>query len=253
MALQDDLLLIANSVSKGLLYARSYPISVKNDKIKIVIPTVGEILENEELYSGIVTAVTATPSDFMVQLDDFGIDFSKISSFDLFLLLFKSLQESDTSLVFGDLDLSKFEKVVNCQNGHVVLKDKENGIIIDRAIHDQICRLLRKINHLEKHDRKPANEEAKKYMLERARIKQRRALQQSGKSQLEDLIVALVNTEQYKYDYEGTLGLTIYQFNASAYQIIKKINYDNTMIGCYAGTVNIKNLSQDDLNWLSTK
>lgn len=210
-------------------------------------------MADEDAYFSIVTAVTATPSDFMVQLDDIGIDFSSISSFELFLLLFRSLQESDTSLVFGNLDLSKFKPAINDQNGMVVLLDSENGIMIDRAIHDQICRVLREINHLEKNDRKPANEEAKKYMIERARLKQRRAARRERESQLEDLIVAMVNTEQYKYGYEGTLDLTIYQFNASVYQIVKKINYDNTMIGCYAGTVNIKDLNQSDLNWLSSK
>lgn len=224
-----------------------------NDKISVVVPTVGQILADEDAYFSIVTAVTATPSDFMVQLDDIGIDFSSISSFELFLLLFRSLQESDTSLVFGNLDLSKFKPAINDQNGMVVLLDSENGIMIDRAIHDQICRVLREINHLEKNDRKPANEEAKKYMIERARLKQRRAARRERESQLEDLIVAMVNTEQYKYGYEGTLDLTIYQFNASVYQIVKKINYDNTMIGCYAGTVNIKDLNQSDLNWLSSK
>lgn len=237
-------------MTKGLLYAKTYPV---NDKISVVVPTVGQILADEDAYFSIVTTVTATPSDFMVQLDDIGIDFSSISSFELFLLLFRSLQESDTSLVFGDLDLSKFKPAINDQNGMVVLLDSENGIVIDRAIHDQICRALREINHLEKNDRKPANEEAKKYMIERARLKQRRAARRERESQLEDLIVAMVNTEQYKYGYEGTLNLTIYQFNASVYQIVKKINYDNTMIGCYAGTVNIKELNQSDLNWLSSK
>lgn len=218
-----------------------------------MVPTVGQILENEDAYFSIVTAVTATPSDFMVQLDDVGIDFSSISSFELFLLLFRSLQESDTSLVFGDLNLSKFKPAVNGQNGMVVLLDSESGTVIDQAIHDQICRVLREINHLEKNDRKPANDEAKKYMIERARLKQRRAARRKKESQLENLIVAMVNTEQYKYGYEGTLDLTIYQFNASVYQIIKKINYDNTMIGCYAGTVKIKDLNQSDLNWISSK
>lgn len=224
-----------------------------NDKISVVIPTVGQIIADEDTYYDIVTAVTATPSDFMVQLDDIGIDFSSITSFELFLLLFHSLQEADTSLVFGDLDLSKFKPSFNCQNGSVVLEDSENGIVIDRAIHDMICRILREINHLEKHDKKPANDEAKKFMLERARIKQRRAARRQRESQLEDLIVAMVNTEQYKYGYEGTLDLTIYQFNASVYQIVKKINYDNTMIGCYAGTIKIKDINQSDLNWLSSK
>ena len=237
-------------MSKGYLYARSYPV---NDSISIVIPTVGQIIENESAYYGLITAITATPADYMVQLNDVGVDFAQISSFELFLMLFSKIKETDTSLVFGDLDLTKFETAVNQQNGNMVLIDQENNIVIDRAIHDQICRVIRKINHLEKNDRKPANEEAKKYMIERARIKQRRAARRPYKSQLEDLIVAMVNTEQYKYGYEGTLNLTIYQFNASVYQIVKKINYDNTMIGCYAGTVNAKELSQDQLNWLISK
>lgn len=237
-------------MSKGYLYAHSYPV---NESISIVIPTVGQIIENEAAYYGLITAVTATPSDFMVQLDDIGVDFSQITSFELFLMLFKEIKKMDTSLVFGDLDLSKFETAINQQNGNVVLIDQENKIVIDRAIHDQICRVIRKINHLEKNDRKPANEEAKKYMIERARVKQRRAARRPYKSQLEDLIISMVNTEQYKYGYKGTLDLTIYQFNASVYQIVKKINYDNTMIGCYAGTINAKELSQDQLNWLTSK
>ena len=237
-------------MSKGYLYSRAYPV---NDSISIVIPTVGQIIEDESAYYGLITTITATPSDFMVQLDDIGVDFAKITSFELFLMLFNELKKADTSLVFGDLDLTKFETAINQQNGKVVLIDQENNIVIDRAIHDQICRVLRKINHLEKNDRKPANEEAKKYMIERARIKQRRAARRPYKSQLEDLIVAMVNTEQYKYGYKGTLDLTIYQFNASVYQIVKKVNYDNTMFGCYMGTVNAKELNQDQLNWLTSK
>lgn len=237
-------------MNESLLYAHTYPI---NEAISVVVPTVGQIIENEAEYFRLVTAIVATPSDFMVQLDDAGVDFSEINSFDLFLLLFNEIKNSDTSLVFGNLDLSKFEVATNQQNGNLVLIDEENDIVIDRAIHGQICKVLRKINHLEDTNKRPGNEEAKKYMIERARIKQHRAARRPYHSQLEDLIIALVNTEQFKYGYEGTLSLTIYQFNASVYQIVKKINYDNLMIGCYAGTVSAKELSQDQLNWLSSK
>lgn len=237
-------------MSSGYLYARSFPI---NEHIAITIPTVGQIWDKEDEYYSLITGIIATPSDFMVQLDDIGIDFSKISSFELFLLLFNGIKSNDTSLVFGDLDLSKFKTAINEKNGKVVLVDQENDIVIDQAIHDQIRRVIRKINHLEKSDKNPGNEEARKYMIERARIKQRRAARRPRKSQLEDLIIAMVNTEQFKYGYEETRNLTIYQFHASVYQIIRKINYDNTMIGCYAGTINVKELSQDQLNWLTSK
>ena len=90
-------------------------------------------------------------------------------------------------------------------------------------------------------------------MIERARRKMRRNKNRIQNSQLESLIVAMVNTEQYKYDFEGTLELSIYQFNESVRQIIKKVDYDNKMYGIYAGTVNAKELSPDDLNWLIHK
>lgn len=250
MLLQSDLRQTEKTVPKGYLYARSYPV---NKSISVVIPTIGEIIEDEPAYYNTITTITATPADFMVRLDDIGIDFSTITSFELFLMMFNEIKKMDTSLIFGDLDLTKFEMAVNQQNNDMVLIDKENDIVIDKAIHDQICRIIRKINHLEKNDRKPANEEAKKYMIERARAKQRRAARKPYKSQLEDLIIALVNTEQFKYDYMGTLDMTIYQFYASLNQIIKKIKYDNLMVGYYAGTVNAKELSQDQLNWLTSK
>ena len=74
-----------------------------------------------------------------------------------------------------------------------------------------------------------------------------------GLSQIEQLIIAMVNTEQYKYDFEGTRELSIYQFNESVRQIIKKVEYDNRMVGVYTGNLNVKELSQEDLNWLTHK
>ena len=63
----------------------------------------------------------------------------------------------------------------------------------------------------------------------------------------------MVNTEQYKYDFEGTRELSIYQFNESVRQIINKVDYDNRMIGVYTGNINTKELSQQDFNWLIPK
>ena len=234
----------------NLLYQREYAI---NDSIHLIIPSVGEIIDNEDDYYKIVTMLTAMPIDLMVQLDDAGIDFTEINEYELFLLMSTGLKTVDTSLVFKDLDFSKFDLALNQQNGTVVLRDSEHDIVIDRAIHNRIASVLRKIHHLEKNRRKPANEEAKSYMLRRAKEKMLRNKNRKQESQLESLIIAMVNTEQYKYDFEGTRELSIYQFNESVRQVIKKVDYDNRMYGVYAGTINVKELSQDDLNWLTHK
>lgn len=234
----------------NLLYKQEYAI---NKFINVKIPTVGDVLEHEDDYYGMVSMLTAMPIDMMVQLEDIGVDFMSINEYELFLLLFNVLKERDTSLIFGNLNLRAFKSVVNTQNDSIVLLDKDTGAVIDRSIQGQIASVLRKMHNLKRNNRKPANQEAREYMLQRARDKMRRRNNRAMESQLEGLIVAMVNTEQFHYGFEGTRELSIYQFNESVRQVIKKIDYDNRMHGIYAGTVNAKELSQDDLNWLVHK
>ena len=234
--------------TRSLLYARSIAI---NEHIEIPVPTVGEVLDREDEYYGMVSLVTATPYDLMVQLDDIGIDFAQIDDFDLFLIVFNSLKDQDTSMIFGDLDLSRFEVAINQENNMIVLLDEKNEIVIDKLTHWQIAESLRKLHHQERSKGKPANEEARAFMIQRARIKMARRRNRVEDSHLEQLVVSIVNTEQYPYDFEQTRDLTIYQFNESVHQIIRKIDFDNKMFGIYSGTISAKDLNQKELNWLT--
>lgn len=235
-----------------LLYKHEYPI---NDDISVHIPTVGEVLEHEDEYFSLVSMFTSTPYDMMVQLDDLGIDFTTINDYDLFLLLFSAIKMVDTSLIFGDFNLSGFEPSINTQNNMIVLRNKETGVIIDRGIYTMVASALRKINHLERTNKKPGNEEAKKYLIERTRVKMNRRRRRNKKeeSQLESLIVALVCSEQFSYRYDEVLDLTLYQFNESVYQVIKKVDVNYKMIGVYNGTISAKDFGKDELNWLVHK
>lgn len=235
---------------RSLLYAKEYRI---NEHIGVCIPTVGEILADEDRYYNLVSAFTASPIDMMVQLDAAGVDFTEISDFELFIILFQSLRTEDVSLILGEIDLSRFEPTKNKQNGLWVLEDSGSGAVIDPLIHANIAAVLRKIHNLKKNTRKPGNKEAKEYMIERERKKLERRKNKERDSELESLIIAMVNTEQYKYDFETTKELSIYQFNESVRQIIKKVEYDNRMYGLYSGTISSKDMSQDDLNWLIHK
>ena len=233
----------------SILFRRLYDI---NDHISVVIPTVRDVLANEDAYYELVTMFTAMPFDLMVMLDDAGIDFTQINEYELFLILFKEIRQRDLSMIFADLDLSRCDMAMKSDTKEVVIADKQTGdVIIDRLIHAQIANAIRKINNLEKNLRRPANEEARKYELEKARKKLKRRMRSKPESQLEPLIISMVNTEQFKYDFDTVQNLTIYQFNESVKQVVRKVNYDNRMYGVYSGTINAKELSQDDLNWLT--
>lgn len=236
---------------KNLLYKRSYQI---NDKVSILIPSVGEVVDSGDYYAGLVSFLVAMPIDMMVELDDMGIDFTKLNSYDLFILMFSVIKEMDTSLVFGDLDLSKYQVSLTEDYSSWVCVNGEDGSVIGRDTHAEIVDVLRKINGIEPDTRTPGNEETRKYLIERARKKKRRARNQKGEdSQLEQLIVAMANAPEFHYGFEGIRELSIYQFNESVQQVIKRVEFDNRMIGVYAGTINAKEINQKDLNWLTHK
>lgn len=226
---------------------------VVNDFIKVVVPTIGEILANEEEYYSAISLLTAVPFDMMVQLDDMGLDFTAMSDYELFLITFQSLKSRDVSLVFGDLDITGFVPVVNPQNGMTVLRDVLSGSVIDLATYHKICEALRGLHNLKRNKSKVGNEAAKKYLLDKERRRAKRRASQKRDSQLEGLIISVVNTEQFHYGYNEVRDLTIYQFNESVAQIIKKVDYENRMHGVYAGTLSASKLSQDELTWLVQK
>ena len=236
---------------KSLLNATSVDI-VPN--LSIRIPTVGEILEDEDKYYEIVSSLTATPFQYMVQLDDMGIDYTQITDYQLFMMLFPMYAKSDLSLLFSDLDTSDFGIYINQQDNSQVIYSPNNNIIIDELIYNDLADTIRKINLLEKVKSKPGNESARKYLLEKERKKQKRNAKKPKEPYLEKLVIALVNTSEFPYNYETCMDLSIYKFNQSFKQIQQKITFDNTMIGVYAGTVDTSKMTNKDaLSWISSK
>ena len=220
-------------------------------KLSVRIPTVGEILEDEKSYYTLINSLTATPFQYMVQLDDMGIDFTTINDYQLFLLIFPSFAKTDMSILFGNINFSDIEVGTNPQNDSTILYSKNNGIIIDELVYSEIVKAIRKINGLQRENRKPGNDEAKKFRLELERKKQKRNARKPYDPYLEKMVVALVNRPEFKYNYEQVEDLSIYQFNKSFEQIKTSINFDNTMIGVYAGTVDVNKLKdKSSLSWI---
>ena len=85
------------------------------------IPTVGEILEDEQNYYNLIFSLTATPFQYMVQLDDMGIDFTQITDYELFMMLLPAFAHRNMSILFGGTDLSDILVCKNTQNDMPVL------------------------------------------------------------------------------------------------------------------------------------
>lgn len=226
------------------------------DKIYVRIPTVREVLQDEQTYYNMISSLTASPYQYMVQLDDMGIDYTTISNYELFMILFPMLAKSDLSIIFGDLHTYDYNAYVDNSNSTNIIYSPTNGndYKIDELIYTQLSDTLRKINNIEKVTKKPANEEAKRYLLEKERKRQKRNAKKPYEPYLEKMVIALVNRPEFKYNYEETMNLSIYKFNQSFKQIQTSITFDNTMIGVYAGTVDTSKMKDKScLSWIPIK
>lgn len=220
--------------------------------LTVRIPTVGEILEDEFHYYNIVSSLTAVPFQYMVQLDDMGIDYTAITEYELFSMLFLGYVQSDLSILFGDLDMTDFK--YRTQDNRMVIISNKNDIVIDEYVYNKLADTIRKINLFDKVNSKPGNEHMKKYLLEKERKKLKRNAKKPKEAYLEKLVIALVNTSDFPYDYETCMDISIYKFNQSFKQIQHRITFDNTMLGIYSGTVDTsKMINKDALSWISTK
>lgn len=222
-----------------------------DDEIILTIPTVGEVIKSDGLYDAIVSTFTATPRDLMVELDDLGIDYNEIEEYDLFLMLSQSLKTMDTSILFGGLNFSQYN-IAESPSGEIILLNEYTGNYIDKFKYMYLCDTLCKINFITRNNKKAGNNAAKSYLIQKERRKKKRAKRKAKKQEnpINGLIISLVNTAEFKYDYSTVLDLTIYQFNASLHQIIDKVNFDKLMIGVYAGTVDTKGMSPNRLSWI---
>lgn len=226
-----------------------------NDDIYIYVPTIGEIYDyGESEYYRVAQLLTSVPYDLMVQFDDMGIDYETITEYQMFLMLLQSFEanEQDLSIVIGGLDIGSLKIAENTQTGEKVMLDSANNCVINRETQVKIANAIRKIHFWTKNERKAGNAEAKKYLIERNRLKQQRAKRKPVPSFLDESIIKMVNTEEFKYNYEQCMDLSIYKFNASLQQIPKKKNWEQTITGAYFGTIDLSKLNIEKIHWMSS-
>lgn len=240
--------------AKSLLNRPSVQIT---DQLSLRVPSVGEILDCETDYFSLVSVMTSSPYQYMVQLDDIGIDYTQITDYQMFQLFFPVYaQNQNLSVIFGSLSLKDIALFHDHTTDLDVLYSPSSDIKIDEFVYLNMAKVMRQINCIKYERKRPKGEHTRKYLLEKERrhlknlerMKKRKEYEQP---EFEKLVVALVNNEKFKYDYESVKQLSIYNFYQSFRQIQHQINFNNVMHGVYSGTIDTSKLSDKScLSWI---
>jgi hypothetical protein len=222
-----------------------------NDKITLKHPTLNDIIEfGEENYFRIVHLFCTQPHDAMVFLDDIGVDYEQIDAYDLFIMMFQSYNYSNELKWFMGID--DFLLCQNNQNQMLCLYNKQNDFVLDKLSYHQIADYIRKINFINpQYKFNPANSITKKKIIEQERKKLKRQKNKEFKSVFKNQVSALVWGNTSGVNYTNVWDLYVYQINDGLMRLNKIKNYDKVMNGYYFGTVDLKQLNKEEIDWLS--
>ena len=221
------------------------------DKIKIHSPRVGEIIQfGEQKYYSSVFMLTAIPSDMKHQLDDLGFNYMNVSDYELFLYLAKSLSQESTSLLLGDLDLSKMELTTSEENGELVLADLETGAVIDRFVHYRLAQYIRKMHGITPKVEKAANETTRQILIKLSREKAAKAAKEPYKSQLITMCSALMRNPACTESFEGLKNMPVYAVVDTLMGVQVFTATNALLIGAHSGMVDTSKIPKKEFDWM---
>ncbi len=228
-----------------MLRGKDYQIT---DEIKIRQPTLGEIEEfGEQRYTNLLTPFICTPFDMIAQLDKAGIDFTQITSFQLFFITAQELPQSETKILFGNLDFTKYQRVKI--KDEIALMYKES--VITETVYNSISNYIRTINNLAPPQYKEVgNEYTKQKMIEYAYDDLQLAKRKKYKSTLSTLISRATNHPYFKYRIDDVWDMKVFAFY-DALNSIHLIEHSNHLYtGAYSGCLDFSKINKKDFNWL---
>lgn len=226
---------------------------VINSYIKIHQATLGEICDvGEENYFSVVHSITATPTDMKYLLSLKDIDWNKVDDYELFLMNYQSFIPERTYVLFGDLDFTKYEIMVERDNEELCLYNKENNSVIDKSIYTLIVSYLRKAHGLSRNVERAMTETTKEVLLEEAKEQYESQQNKEYKSTLVPLISTMINMEGFNYTHENIWNMKINAFLDSVRRIQKIKNADILLQSGHSGFgVDLKKINKKQLNYFS--
>lgn len=252
-----------------------------NDYINIHTPTLDEIYEyGEKEYFSFINVICSVGADLKWQLDELGIDYTKVDDYELFSQFLIGMIDSNISpIIFGDkIDFKKMNLIYNDKiDDYVLIQHIDNiqeiekktiknnlkkamykpieteiidnsyDIIIDRFIYSKIVSILRYMHGLKRNNEKPMNEMTRRFLIDEAKENYEINKDKPYESQLFNLISTLVNTEGFKHDEVTVFNMNVVAFFDSVKRI-QKIQKANLLLQSgYSGFgINLKDVRKQD-------
>jgi hypothetical protein len=225
--------------------------------IVISQPTIGEIMIfGEDNFNQVLNPFVVNPTSLRVALWQQGKDWTEMSDYELFYQLILQLQltPKETSMIFGDLDFSKFNlyKRQNEVNGElvedIVLLNHEQKVLIDEEIYNHMSSYLRTMFNIFPKVEKAKGKTTKEWMIEGDIMNSKS--QTERKSNLLSMISFCLNHPGFKYKKSELKELGVVEFYDSVQRLLIYESTSSLMKGIYSGFVDTSKIDKKEFDFM---
>lgn len=245
------------------------PLDVSNG-MHVYVPYIGDILDLEDsditFYQTLYVWI-ANPTTYRLMLWDNGIDWNKLSNYELFLMLYKTSNPYVTKLLFGDeIDLSKFQfytQTIPPEDGEqdeskepetkIVLYDPDDDMLISQEDYEFISEYLKAVFNIYPKVEKAKGRLTKESIIEEERMNllaRERKGENKPTSTLLPLVSSCLNHPGFKYDLEGLKHVNFVQFMDSVQRLQIYENTTALLKGVTGGFADASKINKDELNFM---
>lgn len=229
------------------------PYSV-NQKITIYQPTIMDIIKfGEKDFYSILNIFIANTTSYRLPLWEKGIDWNKITDFELFSMLVPNLPQESTALLFRDIDFQKFKLVyiTNKDDEKIgIFINEEQQIVIDEKTYIHVVSYLREMFDMHPKVEKAKGKTTKMAIIDEDRMNRELHKNDKYQSTLMPLISFCLNHPGFKYKKNELKEMGIVEFMDS----VKRLQiYESTSAlthGVYSGMVDVSKIDKNEFNFL---
>ena len=249
-----------------LYFGDPYQVS---DKIQILQPTIGGILEydrrfGESEFWSMLNVFIGNTTSYRLLLWDMGIDWNEISDFQLFSLLIKTLKVENTEILFGDLDLSLFDaymkQIPNEEKSddkeelelkqEMILWNPELDIEITEDIYNNIALYIRTMFNIFPKVEKAKGKTTKKWIIEEDRMNLANTKKEDTTSTFLPLIESCCCHAGFKYKKNELREVGIYEFMRDVQRLQIYESTTALLKGMYSGFIDTKGIDKEEFDFM---
>ena len=226
-------------------------------EITVYQPSIQGIMSRGEnnVYD-VANMVAGNTTMYRLSLWRKGIDWNKISDFELFSILTKMMPIEKSEVLFGEnLDFTKFQLILknsmDDDSKELVMYNQEQDIEIDKKAYLELRAYVRAMFGIYPKVEKAKGKATKESMIEEDEMNERNAKNnKSDSSILLPMISACCNHPGFKYRPNELKDIGIYQFMDSVQRLQIYESTNALTHGMYSGMISVKDIDKEEFNFM---